>query len=75
MIHKGHSAPLEFKEDQWVRDLKKKIGGNTMKKTPQQKEIMKDYVRCPFVWDVVDENGHFLHIRNWFTGEHRICRK
>lgn len=46
-----------------------------MKKTPQHKEIMKDYVRCTFFWDVVDENGHFLHIRNWFTGKHRVCRK
>lgn len=46
-----------------------------MKKTPQHKEIMKDYVRCPFFWDVVDENGHFLHIRNWLTGERMVCRK
>ena len=46
-----------------------------MKKTPQHNEIMKDYVRCPILWGVVQENGHFLHIRNWITGEHRVCRK
>lgn len=46
-----------------------------MKKTPQHKEIMKDYVRYPFFWGVVYENGHYLHIRNRITGERMVCRK
>lgn len=75
MMHKGHSLPLEFKEDQWVRDLKKKIGGNTMKKTPSQKAIIQNNGEIPLFWSVIQENGHFLHIRNWLTGEHRVCRK
>lgn len=33
-----------------------------MKKTPHQKAIIR-------------ENNNYLHIRNWLTGEHRICRK
>ena len=50
-------------------------GGNTMKKTPQHKAIMKEYVRYPIFWGVVHENGHYLHIRNRFTGERLVCRK
>lgn len=46
-----------------------------MKKTPQHKAIMKEYVRYPAFWGVVDENGHYLHIRNHFTGEHMVSRK
>ena len=46
-----------------------------MKKTPQHKEIMKDYVRYPILWGLVHENGHYLHIRNRLTGERRVCRK
>jgi hypothetical protein len=46
-----------------------------MKRTPQHKDIMKDYVRWPIFWGVVQENGHFLQIRNRLTGERRVCRK
>ena len=46
-----------------------------MKKTPQHNEIMKDYVRYPIFWGVVHENGHYLHIRNCFTGQYMVCRK
>lgn len=46
-----------------------------MKKTPQQKDIMKDHCCRPFFWEVASENVHFMIIRNWLTGEHRVCRK
>lgn len=46
-----------------------------MKKLPRHNEIMKDYVKHPIFWGVVQENSHFLHIRNRFTGENRVCRK
>ena len=46
-----------------------------MKKTPQHKKILKEYVRHPAFWGVVHENGYYLHIRNRFTGERRVCRK
>lgn len=75
MIQYGHSFQLKSREEPWVKDLKNEIGGNAMKKLPRHNEIMKDYVRCPIFWGVVQENGHFLHIRNWLTGEHRVCRK
>lgn len=32
-------------------------------------------IRFPFFWEVVNENDHFLHIRNWFTGENRVICK
>lgn len=44
-------------------------------KTPQQKATIREYVRYPFLWHVVRENGHYLHIRNWLTGENLVCRK
>ena len=46
-----------------------------MKKTPSQKAIIQNNGEIPLFWNVVQENGHFLHIRNWLTGEHRVCRK
>lgn len=46
-----------------------------MKKTPSQKSIIQNNGEIPLFWSVIQENGHFLHIRNWITGEHRVCRK
>lgn len=47
-----------------------------MKKTRLQIDAMKDSgVKCPLMWKVVNENNHFLQIRNRITGEHRVCRK
>lgn len=47
-----------------------------MKKTTEQIDCMKDSgVRFPFFWDIMLDNDHFLHIRNWLTGENRVCRK
>ena len=46
-----------------------------MKKTQKHKDIMKDQGCKPFFWEVAGENGHFLIIRNWFTGEYRACQK
>lgn len=47
-----------------------------MKKTQTQINIIKDGgAKIPLLWKVVNENGHFLHIRNWLTGENRVCRK
>lgn len=47
-----------------------------MKKTKAQIACMKDSgIRFPFFWDVMLDNDHFLHVRNWFTGENRIIRK
>lgn len=47
-----------------------------MKKTKEQVACIKGSgIRFTFLWDVVLENGHFLHIRNWLTGENRVIRK
>lgn len=47
-----------------------------MKKTKSQINIIRDSgARFPLFWEVVTENDHFMHIRNWLTGENRICRK
>jgi hypothetical protein len=44
-------------------------------KTHEIKDIMKDYGCCPFFWNVVEEKDHIIVVRNWLTGEFRICRK
>lgn len=46
-----------------------------MKKTKQQKDIIRDSGAQPLFWTVVHENDRFLHIRNWITGENRVFRK
>lgn len=47
-----------------------------MKKTRLQIDTMKDSgVKCPLMWKVVNENNHFLQIRNRITGENRVVRK
>ena len=47
-----------------------------MKKTRLQIDAMKDSgVKYPLMWKVVNENNHFLQIRNRITGEHRVVRK
>lgn len=47
-----------------------------MKKSKEQIVLIKDTgIQWPFFWEVVSENAHFLHIRNWFTGENRVVRK
>lgn len=46
-----------------------------MKKTNAQKALIREYGYNPILWNVVSENGHFLHIRNWLTRKHRVCRK
>ena len=47
-----------------------------MKMTRGQIDTMKDSgVKCPLMWKVVNENNHFLQIRNRITGEHRAIRK
>lgn len=47
-----------------------------MKKTAAQiARIRSSGIRFPFFWDVILENGHFLHIRNWLTGENRVLNK
>lgn len=47
-----------------------------MKKTKDQVAYIKGSgIRLTFLWDVVLENDHFLHIRNWLTGENRVISK
>lgn len=46
-----------------------------MRKTAEQKEIIKDYCRFPFFWTIQLESEWFLWIRNWITGDIRVCRK
>ena len=47
-----------------------------MKKTRLQIDTMKDIgVKCPLLWKVVNENNHFMQIRNRITGERRVVRK
>ena len=47
-----------------------------MKKTKAQINLIKDSgAKFPLFWEVVTENSHILHIRNWLTGENRVCRK
>lgn len=47
-----------------------------MRKTAAQiARIRSSGIRFPLFWDVVLENGNFLHIRNWMTGENRILNK
>ena len=47
-----------------------------MKKTGAQIDTIKDSgVKCPLLWKVVNENNHFLQIRNRITGENRVVRK
>ena len=39
-------------------------------------DLLKDNgIRFPCFWHIVSENGHFLHIRNWLTGENRVINK
>jgi len=48
-----------------------------MKKKPEAiVALLKDHgIRCPSLWEIVSENGNFLHVKNWFTGENRVIRK
>lgn len=39
-------------------------------------DLLKDNdIRLPFFWHIVSENDHFLHIRNWLTGQNRVLHK
>lgn len=47
-----------------------------MKKSKAVTALMKDDgIRCPFLLEIVSENGHFLHVRNRITGENRVIVK
>ena len=47
-----------------------------MKKTKAVTALMKDCgIRIPFLWEIVSENGHFLHVRNWIAGKNRVISK
>lgn len=47
-----------------------------MKKTNAQIDLIKDSgAKFPLFWEVVTENDHFMHIRNWLAGKNRVCCK
>lgn len=47
-----------------------------MKKSKAVTALMKDDgIRCPFLWEIVSENEHFLRVRCWLTGENRVISK
>lgn len=46
-----------------------------MKKTPAQKQLLRDYKMIPLFWKVVtDSRDHILAV-NTFTGEYRVLDK
>lgn len=47
-----------------------------MRKSKVQRQwIRASGIRFPFLWRIVYENGHFLHVRCRLTGENRIITK
>lgn len=46
-----------------------------MKKSKLHKELIEEYFGRHVFWVIVHENEHFMHIRNWLTGAHRVIHK
>jgi hypothetical protein len=46
-----------------------------MKKTPEQKELIRDNKMIPLFWHVACDSKNHLLVVNTFTGEYRVLDK
>lgn len=46
-----------------------------MRKTAEQRAVIRGNCALPLLWAVVQEYEGLIHIRNRITGEHRVCMK